>query len=285
MRISLALFAALLLVPLLAGAPAAAKGKEEKPEPHADDIVKAATERFEQDYGSEDMDKRLRILKWYGMHMHKNVLKRLKKIYLKEQNVELQGMAALGLGNQLPYAKSASVTLMTGMKKYDKYAMREMPEGDDEILQENEARVLVHSLNSLAKLGVKPDKKNWKLIRGLIDHHHDDVCIAMLNWCGTTKEWRSIPIILEWFEYYPDGYSWSGGSVSVDTGAAGNKDQKAAKAKWKAKYGSRAKKARPKAHEAMRKALFDITGHKFTKPKELKAWMDENKVLLKKKGV
>ena len=89
----------------------------------------------------------------------------------------------------------------------------------------------------------------------------------------------------EWFHHYPDGVSWSGGSVRVDTGAAGNKDAKAAKAKWKAKYGARARKARPKAHEAMKKALKSITGEDFEKPKQLKQWMDENKVMLKKHGV
>jgi hypothetical protein len=73
--------------------------------------------------------------------------------------------------------------------------------------------------------------------------------------------------------------------VKVDTGAAGNKDAKAAKAKFKAKYGGRAKKSRPAAHEAMKKALTDITGEKFEKPEELKAWMKENKQLLKQKGV
>ena len=35
----------------------------------------------------------------------------------------------------------------------------------------------------------------------------------------------------------------------------------------------------------MKKALFDITGMKFEKPEELKAWMKENKALLKKNGV
>ncbi|MDA1194634.1 MAG: hypothetical protein O2894_05565 [Planctomycetota bacterium] len=262
-----------------------AEDKPAKVESHADDVVEKAKERFEQDYAADDMDKRLRILKWYGLHMHKDVLKDLSKIYLSEKNVELQAAAAEGLGNQLQDPRRASGYLMQGMNKYEDYGTREDPEGQEEVLNENEARVLATTLASLGKLGEKPDKSEWKLIKGLIDHNHDEVAIAMLNWCGTTQEWRALPMILEWFQFYPDGYSWSGGSVTVDTGAAGNKDANAAKAKYKAKYGGRAAKARPKAHEAMKSALKAITGRDFEKPAELKDWMDENKTLLKKNGV
>ena len=73
--------------------------------------------------------------------------------------------------------------------------------------------------------------------------------------------------------------------MTVDTGAAGNTDAKAAKAKWKAKYGGRTKKARPVAWEALIQSLEMITGEKFEKPDELKEWMKENKVLLRKHGV
>lgn len=283
MRHFVVLVVAVLLVgPAFAGEK---QGKPKKAEPHADDVVKQATERFEQDYGDKDMDKRLRILKWYGLHMHKDVIKRLAKIYLKEKNLELKGLAAEGLGNQLHDPKKASKVLMQGIDAYAKFASRDEPEGEEEVQQELEATVLANSLNSLGKLGVKPDKKGWKKIKKLIDHNHDDIAIAMLNWCGSTQEWRALPVILDWFNFYPDGYSWSGGSVSVDTGAAGNKDAKAAKAKFHAKFGGRARKARPKAHAAMKKALKDITGKDFEKAAELKEWMKENKVLLKKKGV
>ena len=64
-----------LFVVALFALPAVAKEKKEKVQPHADDVVKTATERFEKDFKDKDMDKRLRILKWYGMHMHKTVLK------------------------------------------------------------------------------------------------------------------------------------------------------------------------------------------------------------------
>ena len=275
----------LLIAPWLGGTClGTAEAADEKVQPHADADVETATVRFEKDFADDDMDKRIRILKWYGMYMHKDVLKALQKIYLKDASAELQAVAAEGLGNQLHDPKRATGVLMQGLDKYEKYATREDPEDEEERKNEHEANVLSHSLQSLAKLGVKPDKQGWKVIKGFVDHDHDQVAIAMLAWCGATQEWRAIPVILEWFSFYPDGYSWSGGSVSVDTGAAGSADANAAKAKFHAKYGGRARKARPKAHDAMRKALKDITGREFEKPKDLKAWMDENKALLKKNG-
>ncbi len=280
--------AILLVLPLVLGlalTAAAGDKKKTKIDPHPDDVVEKAKARFDQDFKSKDMAKRLRILDYYGQHRHKKVLKDISKLFLKDKNVEVQAMAAKGLGFQLHDPKKASRYLMQGIKKYEKYAGRDKPEGNEEVLNENEASVLANALTSLGQLGVKPDKNGWKLIKGLIDHNHDDVAIAMLNWCGATTEYRALPTILEWFNFYPDGYSWSGGSVTVDTGAAGNKDAKAAKAKFMSKYGGRAKKARPKAHAAMKAALKKITGEDFEKPKQLKQWMDENKVMLKKNGM
>jgi hypothetical protein len=71
----------------------------------------------------------------------------------------------------------------------------------------------------------------------------------------------------------------------VDTGAEGNEDQKAAEAKWRRTYGSRARKARPATYDLLVKALKDITGVDFKKPAELKQWMKDNKALLKQHGV
>ena len=280
---TLASFLVLLAVCPLALADGGKKG--EKVEPHADELVESARERFSSDFKSQDMDRRIRILRWYGQHMHKSVLKDLRKIYLKDKNLELQAAAAMGLGHQLPYTRDAAGTLIEGLRKYEKYASRAEPKEEEELDQELEAKVLAETLKGLARLEFHADKKGWKFVRGFADHNHDDVAIAWFEYCGLIKEWRALPIILEWFNFYPDGYSWAGGSTRVDTGAAGNKDAKAAKAKWHAKYGKRARKARPKAHEAMRKTLKDITGKEFDKPKELKAWMKENKKLLKKNGV
>ncbi len=256
-------------------------------QPHADADVEQALERYAKDEASDQADVRLRILKWLGMYRHKKVLKELRSVWTRSKDVELQAVAAEGLGNQTAHARDAARALLEGLEKYEEYATREEPltERAEEVAQVLEARALANALRALARLGHVTEKREFKLVAGFVDHNHDDVCIAALDYFGAVKEWRALPVILEWFNFYPDGYSWAGGSVTVDTGAAGDKDAKAARAGWQAKYGSRARKARPAAHEAMRRALKAITGQDFTKAEELKAWMKDNKALLKKHGV
>lgn len=256
-------------------------------QPHSDEDVEQALERFEKDIQADSADTRIRILKWLGMYRHKKVVKELKDIWLKHKDVELQGIAAEGLGNQTANVRDAARALIDGLEKYEDYATREEPltERAEEVAQTLEARALAAALRSLARLKYTGDKKEFKLISEFVDHGNDDICIATLDYFGGVQEWRALPIILEWFNFYPDGYSWAGGSVTVDTGAAGDKDAKAAKAAWHGKFGGRARKARPAAHDAMRRALKDITEQDFTKADELKQWMKDNKQLLKKKGV
>ena len=274
-----------LLALLLTAAPLRAEDDEpEKPQPHTDEQLKEyeVLEKFKEAYDSDDVDDRILAVRNLGKWRHEKVLKQLAKIWHKGDELELKEAAAIGLGNQTPFPKKAGKELVKGLVKYEDWASREDPEGDDELEQRLEANVLVAGIRAVGDLGYKD---GWKQMKGFIDHHDDDVAGEMMLTCGKLKEYRALKILLEWFNFYPDGYSWSGGSVRVDTGAAGNKDAKAAKAKWKAKYGGRAKKARPMAFAAMVSYVKVITGEEIKKRDELKEWMEENKVLLKKHGV
>lgn len=274
------MFAVSSLLVLIAGAPAFAK-KDDLPKPHGDDLVKEALARFEKDYASDDMDDRIRILKWLGMHRHKKVISRIKKIWLKEPDVELLAAAATCFAYQTSHPKDATKLLLQGIEKYRKLAGK-TPQNEAERMREDlEASVIVNAVKSYEALGLPID---WKKMKGLIDHNNDDVAIAMIKLCQARKELKCIKVIYEWFEHYPDGASWSGGTVKVDTGAAGNKDANAAKAKWKAKYGGRAKKSRPNAFKAIVECVQVLTGEKIEKRDQLKEWMKANKVLLKKAG-
>ncbi len=276
------MFLAALLCVTLAPATGSAKDKPPLPPAHGDDDVKSALERFDKDYESEDMDVRLNILNWLGRYRHKSVVKKLKKIWLKETDLELVSMAAIGLGNQASHPKDASKLLMQGLAQYKKLAGKAPEDAAQRAQEDLEASVLVNAIEGIGKLDYRGD---WKKLKGFIDHNSDDVAIAIINYFGKMKEYKALPVIYLWFEHYPDGLSWSGGSVKVDTGASGNKDANAAKAKWKAKYGSRAKKARPNAFRAMLECVQKLTGEKMQKREELKIWMDENKKLLKRHGV
>ena len=274
----------ILLAILAVGTWPAAAEDTAAAKPHTDQQLKEheVFDKFEEKFASDDMDDRIQILRWFGMWRHKKVLRELKSIWLKEADYELRAVAAEGLARQSPYAKKSGKYLIEGLGKMTKMASREDPEGDELLAQTLEARAIVAGIKAVGELGYKD---GWDTLKVYIDHYDDGVAAQMMLTCGQLKEYRALPILLEWFNFYPDGYSYSGGSVTVDTGAAGNEDAKAAKAKWKAKYGSRKKKARPAAWEALIQALEMITGQKFEKPDELKDWMKENKVLLRKHGV
>lgn len=278
---------ALFLAALVAGAVLVAaplRADEEEVKPHTDQQLKddQVLERFEKDFASDDMDTRIRILRWLGMWRHKKVLRELRTVWLKADDYELRAVAAEGLGNQLPFAKKAGKELVKGLDQMKKLASREDPKGDEELAQTLEARALIAGLEAVGNLGYKD---GWDTLKDFIDHYDDGVAAQMMLTCGKLKEYRALPLLLEWFNFYPNGYSWVGGSVSVDTGASGNEDQAAAKAKWKAKYGKRKKKARPAAWDALIQSLEMITGVKFEKPDELQQWMKDNKLLLRKHGV
>lgn len=253
------------------------------PPPHTDEQVKPVLAAYERDFGSSDLGRRLSAVRTLGRWRHKNVLKELRRVLLREDDLELKAAAADGFQHQVSHAAEAARTLAEALKAWEKWATD--VDAVDAKAKERvtyEAHVLIACWTSVGALGWKDAWKEWK---GYADHAHDDVASAAIRAFGALREYRVLPQLLEWFAIFPDGVSWSGGSVSVDTGAAGGADQKAAEAKWRAKYGSRAKKARPKVVDALLKALKDITGQEFEKPDQLERWMDENKALLKKNGV
>lgn len=276
--LALALLVAVVPAPL-----ALAEEERKKVEPHTDAQVAPALAAYARDAAGEDLEKRIRALRTLGRWRHEDVLKELRRVLAKEPDLELKAVAAEGLGHQLCFAPVAGRALADFLKANAKWASGPDPQSPAEQQRmAYEARVLVACWGSVGALGWKDAWKEWK---DYIDHEHDDVASAAITAFGRLKEYRALPSLLEWFNIYPDGVSWEGGSVRVDTGAAGDKDQKAAQAAWKAKYGGRAKKARPAVVDALLRAVREITGQEFTKPAQLKQWMDENKVLLKKHGV
>jgi len=277
------LFSTLVVVALLFASPVLRAEDAEAPKPHTDAQLKEheVFTRFEGKWKSDDMDDRIQILRWFGMWRHKKVLRELKSIWLKEADYELRAVAAEGLARQTPFLKKSGKVLVDGLSKMIKLASREDPEDDELLAQTLEARAIVAGIKAVGVLGYRD---GWDVLRKYIDHYDDGVAAEMMLTCGRLKEYRALALLLEWFNYYPDGASFAGGSVTVDTGAEGNADAKAAKAKWKAKYGSRKKKARPAAWDAMIESLRLITGETFAKPEELKAWMKANKQLIRKHG-
>jgi hypothetical protein len=122
------------------------------------------------------------------------------------------------------------------------------------------------------------------------------VVIRMLDLLGTTKDWRAFPDLVELYrEVMPKRVSWSTGTVTVDTGAADDSDQRAAEAQFAAKYGQGGSKEKNKAKSKansfdlrnftpqIKKCVTAITGKTFENAFDLEEWWCENYIEVAKK--
>lgn len=249
--------AALLGAALIASSALASESTEIPPDVDAKELT-TAQERFEREFDTADIDFKLRAVRRFASVQHPKIAKDLMKL-LKDDDRHVRAEIATGLGKQLSSAKTVGPRLL---KLIDEV------KDDDE-----QAKVVAASIGALAALGYeKADKDLKKLI-----HHADDgVVAAVFTAYGTWKSDAALREMLDFFRRYPDEKSFATGSVSVDTGAAGNEDAEAAKAKWKAKYGGqRGWRPRPECTQALIAALKEITGFGFRRPEDLAEYMDD----------
>jgi hypothetical protein len=246
---------------------AAEEKKAEKKKPE----VKVATDKeykkeltvFTRDFDTVDIDFKLQALKRYSKCVHKNVTKDLLMLVSRDKDVNVRAEAAKGLMYQVPFVKTIGPRA---------HKMLENRKEEPKVLA-----ALVYSL------GVLKYTKAWEEIGDLISHDSDEVVIASFWTIGEWKEirvWREIQMF---WQMYPDEGKWATGTVTVDTGADTATEQRLAKAKWKAKYGSAAKRrARPDCVKALKAAVQKIAGKEIKKLAEWNEWCKENKALIKK---
>lgn len=217
---------------------------------------------FKRDFDTVDIDFKLDALIRYGKCVHKSVVKDLLKILHRDRDPYVQAEAAKALAHQKPFAKEVArgVKPLIETKKTD-------------------AKILAALIRTLGTLQYT---REWEAISDLISHDEDIVTIACFDVLGQWKELRAWREMQTFWDVYPEGGKWSTGSVSVDTGASGTTDQRAAKAKWKAKYGNKAKqRPRPDCVKALKAAIKQITGEELKKPAEFRRWRKENKQKIK----
>lgn len=262
--LSFALCAALLLA-APAGAFAGKEAEEKKPE------VKEATDKeakheltiFEREFDTADIDFKLEAVKRLGKCVHKDVVEVLMKLLLKDPDVNVRVAAARGLGNQQPFAKDVGRT-----------AMRLL---EDKDLDPKLLAVLVQTLGKLDY------KKAWEPIYDLVAHENDDVVIAVFR---VAKDWKDLRIcqeLQEFWDMYPSEGTFATGTVNVDTGTAGNADAKAAKAKWQAKYGNKAKqRPRPECVKVLKELVAVLTAdEKIDTAQKFREWRGDHKAEIK----
>jgi hypothetical protein len=118
------------------------------------------------------------------------------------------------------------------------------------------------------------------------------VLLTTVRAMGRLKDRRALPALLELWERNPVGYKWTTGEVKVDTGTAGDGDQKAAEAKWRAKYGNKMKgRGKPPVmfkvyiQELIRTVRILTGDETIEMPEDLRKWMEARREQLAKEGV
>ncbi|MCG3135202.1 MAG: hypothetical protein HMLKMBBP_02708 [Planctomycetes bacterium] len=114
--------------------------------------------------------------------------------------------------------------------------------------------------------------------------------LATIRAMAAIGDRRALSALLELWERMPSRVVWHGGEVKVDTGSAGDRDQKAAEAKYKEKYGNGRKRGKPPTDfrawaQEMGKTIAVLTGEQLGAPEDLRAWMEARAAELKKEGV
>jgi hypothetical protein len=240
--------------------------KAELPPDVSDKKAKEAIDRFKREFDTQDLDFQLDAVIKLSKVRNPKVAQFLLKL-MKNKEPEIQVEAMKGLGRQHSSAKKLE---------------RKLPFWLDE--KTFEPRVVAMTIRTIEKLNLR---KHEEEIIGLIDSKDDEVAITALKTLGVWRSYKSLKNVLMLWEFYPEEGKWTTGSVTVDTGADTATEQRLAKAKWKAKYGGRVKKARPEVVKAIRLTVNEILGiedeaKQLKRPPELREWMSENKVLLRK---
>lgn len=257
-RILLAALAVLLLA-----IPAFAK---DEPADDQKPAVKEATDKefahelkiFKKDFETVDVDFRLDALIRFAKCVHKKTANELLKILYKDKDPYVRAEAAKGLQFQVPHKDTIG-------RKTAKLL-------EDDKLDPMILRELILSIGELRYT------RSWELIAELISHDDDKVVIACFSVIEKWKELRAWREMQMFWDMYPGAGKWATGTVTVDTGAAGDVDARAAKAKWKAKYGNKAKqRPRPDCVKALQAAILAITKEELKKPAEFREWCSNHK--------
>ncbi|HEU4394296.1 MAG TPA: hypothetical protein VFS92_01950 [Planctomycetota bacterium] len=296
-----------LSIAALLAAPAAAAPSGDEPEaapppaaaPAAnvsDKVAKDELDKFEQGFDTEDLDYRIEAVERLRKTLHPTVADRLFKIATEDASPPVRAAAFRGLGLQKPSAKTIGPRLSKILARIAEENRKAKAKGDygvkvdvktgdvDTTSDEGKAllrakrergKMLAEAVRALDALEYR-EKDSVDALREFLSDGNDDLVAMSLGMLGKWKVWPVIPDIRELFEIYPKEDEFQTGSVTVDTGAAGNEDSAAAKRKWMAKFGDPdRRRPRPKVVKALKKALLDITGKQFEDPKALREFEKE----------
>jgi hypothetical protein len=243
-----------------------ADGVAPVPDDKAKEAIKEVRDAFRK---AESVEEKQGVV--FTLHDIPNdrTIRELKK-YLRNRDPAIQGVAALALGGQLHNRKEAGELLLKTFEK-----------------EKDEIEVAISCIDAMKNLGWHG---YWPALEDETGKGtRSAVVIRILELIGANKDYRALPMLLNMYKVaMPKYVRWTTGKVTVDTGAAGDTDRKAAEAKFNQKYGAGGSKARAaaegksKAFDArnfttqIRKCVKEITGHDFETDIDLEDWWIEN---------
>jgi hypothetical protein len=194
---------------------------------------------------------------------HDLVIDELGKKVMKHKDPDARDLAAQLLGEMKQNPTKSAEYLKEHLMKNEKY-----PE------------VQISIIRSIGKLGYMDALEELKeATKHLNETKYEWVTIEVVRTFGVLKDKRSLPFLLWMSEYGGKWLTWSTGSVTVDTGAAGDEDQRAAEAEYHRRYGG-VKPTGPQAPvvrrymEELAKTVKILTGQEFKNATKFRAWLE-----------
>jgi hypothetical protein len=230
--------------------------------------AKAAVKRFKHYFKSKDVDKKCDALLVLSRTQHPLTVAEMRKVLMKDRDAEVRDACVMVLGDMTEVADEAGAAIRDLLE----LCVRKRRKEDPEVLKSAGA--------SIGKLGYKGAHEG---LLWLLDHNDQWVVVNAIRAIAQVGDRKALPKLYDMAVFQGTGYSWSTGEVTVDTGAAGDADQKAAEALWKKKYGHvKPRKAGPTVVKLymrhLRECVEKLTGEKFESAAEFKAWIDAHPV-------
>lgn len=238
--------------------------------------VGEAMARFEEDFKAKGLkgDDRLMqkdhaVLTLSGIP-HPKVIDRLYDLARRDRASEVRRMALTALGKQSTLAAYA------GPKVVELLEDKKLAKDDDHVLA---------CLKTLGRLGYHPPVE---ALQATLRHKDYAVRKQTLALIGELKDVRHLEVLLRelgTLDAQEKGESWDGAEAKVDTGTAGDSDQKAAEAKAKAEAARNKGAAGGKGKgggstrdmkDQLLAALEAMTGQDFVDQKDAGTWLEKN---------
>lgn len=249
-------------------APARAQDAERQ---RAEDAI-AFFDKYER--GVKDLHKFGDLIAELADTQHPLAAARVGEVLEKARDVDRQMMAAdvLAEFRKTPEARQAAAEQLLAALDRDGY---EFPAKDSII-------------NSLGLLEYRPAVD--PLLAFMKKHKDPWLLLAVVRAFGRIGDRKVLPVLLAMWDEKGQGYGWDGVSVTVDTGTAGDADQRAAEAQGQAQSGMMGKGRASSLYKVFIQELMrtvqKLTGDKdIDEADKLYDWMVAHRVELEAEGV